>query len=355
MKPAIGVCGMAVLWVLLTGCGQAQTSASPQSGASPQPAAQPPAAASEPVATVDGTPITRADLDALIAPQLAKLDEQAHQLRRQQLDELIGDRLLDAEARRRNIDRAALEKAEIASKVTPVTEAEIATFVQANRARLPPDPSPLMPQIRQYLAEQRETERRDAFLEELRKKSKVEVLLKPPPVFRALIDLAGTPARGPDSAKVTVVEFSDFHCPYCKRVQPTLTQLLAKYPKDVRLVYKHMPLDQLHPQARRAAEASWCAQQQGKFWEYHDVLYAGGPDGSDQALTTVATRIGLNLPAYQQCMSAGQASAEVQKQVEEGAKYGVQGTPGFFVNGRFINGAVPLETFVRIVDEELAR
>ncbi len=181
------------------------------------------------------------------------------------------------------------------------------------------------------------------------------MLLKPPPVFRAPIELAGTPSRGPENAKVTVVEFSDFHCPFCKRVQPTLVQLMAKYPKDVRLVYKHMPLDQLHPQARRAAEASWCAQQQGKFWEYHDVLYSGGPDGTDPTLTAAATRVGLNLGAYQQCMASGQAAAAVQKQVEEGVKYGVQGTPGFFVNGRFVNGAVPLDAFVQIVDEELAR
>ncbi len=350
MKPAIAACGMLSLWALLAGCGQAQTSANPQSSTT----AETPAA-TEAVATVDGAPITRGDLDALIAPQLAKLDEQAHQIRRQQLDELIANRLLDAEAKRRNLDRAALEKAEIASKVAPVTEAEIAAFVQANRARIPGDPTALLPQIRQYLAEQRETARKDEFLEELRKKSKVEVLLKPPPVFRAAIELAGTPSRGPENAKVTVVEFSDFHCPFCKRVQPTLVQLMAKYPKDVRLVYKHMPLDQLHPQARRAAEASWCAQQQGKFWEYHDILYSGGPDGTDPTLTAAATRVGLNLGAYQQCMASGQAAAEVQKQVDEGVKYGVQGTPGFFVNGRFVNGAVPLDAFVQIVDEELAR
>jgi protein-disulfide isomerase len=172
-------------------------------------------------------------------------------------------------------------------------------------------------------------------------------------VFRASPDLAGTPARGAADAKVTIVEFSDFHCPFCKRVQPTLDQLLTKYPSQVRLVYKHMPLDNLHPQARRAAEASWCSQQQGKFWQYHDLLYEGGPDGSDATLSALAERAGIDVTAFQQCLSAGKAAEAVQQHVAEGAKLGVSGTPGFFVNGRFLSGAVPLEAFVQVIEEEL--
>ncbi len=123
----------------------------------------------------------------------------------------------------------------------------------------------------------------------------------------------------------------------------------------MKLVFKHMPLDQLHPQARRAAEASWCAQQQGKFWEYHKLLYDGGPDGSDPTLTALAGRAGLDAATYQQCLASGKAAAAVQQQVDEGAKFGVSGTPGFFVNGRFLNGAVPLEAFVQVIEEELGR
>lgn len=333
---------------LSAACGQAQPPAAAQS-----PAAAP--GASEPVATVGGAAITRADLDALVAPQIAKLDEQAHQIRRAQLDELIAQKLIEAEAKARNLTPEALEKAEVADKTAPLTQADLDAFVAANRARLPGDPAALMPQIRQYLTEQRVGMRRQAFLDELRGKTKVEVLLKAPAMFRAAIDLAGAPTRGASDAKVTVVEFSDFHCPFCKRVQPTLSQLLTKYPKDVKLVFKHMPLDQLHPQARRAAEASWCAQQQGKFWEYHTLLYAGGPDGSEATLTALAGRAGLDPAAYQQCMASGKAAEVVQQQVEEGTKFGVSGTPGFFVNGRFLNGAVPLETFVQVIDEELGR
>jgi protein-disulfide isomerase len=348
MRLVTGSIVVLCVW-LSAACGQAQSPAAAQAQAAPS------AGASEPVATVGGVTITRADLDVLVAPQIAKLDEQAHQIRRAQLDELIASKLLDAEAKTRNLSREALEKAEILDKVAPLTQADVDAFVAANRARMPGDPAALMPQIRQYLTEQRVGARREAFVDELRGKTKVAVLLKPPAVFRATLDLTGTPVRGTAQAKVTVVEFSDFHCPFCKRVQPTLTQLLSKYPNDVRLVYKHMPLDQLHPQARRAAEASWCAQQQGKFWEYHDLLYAGEPAGSEPALSALAGRAGLDPSTYQQCMASGKAAAEVQKQVEEGAKYGINGTPGFFVNGRFLNGAVPLETFVQVVEEELGR
>jgi protein-disulfide isomerase len=339
------------LWMLSVACGQAQSPAAAQ--AQPTSAASP--SAGEPVATVGGVAITRGDLEALVAPEVAKLEEQAHQLRRSQLDALIAERLLEAEAKRRGVSREALEKTEIEGKTPALTQPEIDAFVQANRARLPADPSALMPQIREYLTEQRQEERRAVFLDELRASTKVEVMLKPPPVFRAPIDLSGAPSRGPADARVTIVEFSDFHCPFCKRVQPTLNELLAKYPNDVRLVYKHMPLDQLHPQARRAAEASWCAQQQGKFWEFHDQLYAGGPDGTDANLAAVAARVGLDAAKFQQCMASGEAAAEVQRHVAEGNRFGVSGTPGFFVNGRFLNGAVPLANFVQIVNEELGR
>jgi protein-disulfide isomerase len=348
MRLAAGILVVAGVWLSSVACNSAQSPAAAQ-------AQSPAPGASDPVATVGGAAISRAELDALVAPQIAKLDEQAHQIRRAQLDELIAQKLIAAEAKARNLSPEALEKAEVTDKVTQPTQGDVDAFVAANRARLPGDPAALMPQIRQYLTEQRQGARREAFLEELRGKTKVQVLLKAPAVFRATIDLTGAPTRGTSDAKITVVEFSDFHCPFCKRVQPTLTQLLAKYPNELKLVYKHMPIDQLHPQARRAAEASWCAQQQGKFWEYHDLLYSGGPDGSEPTLSALAGRAGLDPSAYKQCMGSGKAAAVVQQQVDEGAKFGVSGTPGFFVNGRFLNGAVPLDAFVQVIDEELGR
>ena len=140
-------------------------------------------------------------------------------------------------------------------------------------------------------------------------------------------------------------------------MQPTLTQVLEKYPTQVRLVYKHFPIDSNHPQARRAAEASWCAQQQDRFWQFHDLIYAGGweQSGSAATLATLADRAGLDTGTFQKCLASDKPAAAIQTHLDEGSKYGVSGTPGFFINGRFLSGAVPLEDFVRVVDEELGK
>jgi predicted DsbA family dithiol-disulfide isomerase len=329
-------------WGAAVGCGHAAQSS---------PSAQ--AAQEEAVAIVDGVPVSRQELEAAVAAQIAKLDEQAYGIRRDQLEELITTRILTAEAKRRGTSLEALVADEVTKKVPAVTEADLDTFIAANRERMPADPAAIRGQIRGYLEEQRTTARRSAFVDELRGKSKVEVLLKPPPIFRASIDIDGAPIRGPKVAPVTIVEYSDFHCPYCRRVQPTLLQLLAKYPTQVRLIYKHLPLDNLHPQARKFAEASWCAGEQNRFWQFHDAVYAeANPMGV--ALSALAGKSGLDVAQFESCVASGKAASIVQAQANEGARHGVNGTPGFFINGRPLSGAVPYETFVRFIDEELA-
>jgi protein-disulfide isomerase len=340
------------IWLGAAGCGSAAQS-TPSSSQAPQPAAATPGA-SDTVAVIDGVPVTRAALDEAVAPQIAKLDEQAYDIRRQQLETIIADRLIAAEAKRRGMTAEALIAQEVTGKVAPVTSEDVDKFIAANRSRMRADPSAVLPQIRAYIENQRRTERHDAFLTELKGKSKVDVLLKAPVRYRASIDLNDVPTRGPASAPVTIVEFSDFHCPYCRSVQPTLNQLLAKYPTQVRLAYKHFPLDDRHPQARKVAEASWCAQRQNKFWEFHDTVYANPPEGNDATISGLATKAGLDLKTFAECMASGKPAAVVQAQIDEGGHYGVDGTPGFFVNGRLLSGAVPLSTFTQIVEEELS-
>jgi protein-disulfide isomerase len=339
------VLAMLSIWASSAGCGSAAQSSSGSPGSDTQQA--------DPVAVVDGVPVTRKDLDAAIAPQIAKLEEQAYGIRRDQLEELITTRLLVIEAKRRGTSVEALIAAEVTGKLAPVTDADLDAFVATNRARLSADPAAIRPQIRTYLETQRESERRRAFVDELRSRSKIEVMLKPPAIFRAAIDVGDAPIRGPKTAPVTIVEYSDFHCPFCRRVQPTLLQLLAKYPTEVRLVYKHLPLDNLHPQARRAAEASWCAGAQNRFWQFHDVVYAE-PNPNAVTLATLAGKAGVDVPSFESCLATGKAAPAVQAQAEEGARYGVNGTPGFFINGRFVSGAVPFDAFARLIDEELA-
>ena len=212
----------------------------------------------------------------------------------------------------------------------------------------------MRPQIREFLTEQQVSAKRSAMVGQLRKAAKVEVALAAPAPFRADVDIAGAPVRGTATAPVTVVEYSDFHCPFCRRVQPTLTALLEKYPGQVRLVYKHLPLDGLHPQARRVSEAAWCAGQQDKFWQFHDAVYAdGGTDSSDATLTRYAGTAGLDAARFTACLSSPEPKAAIQRDVAEGEALGLNSTPGFFVNGREVRGAQPLEAFIAIVDEEL--
>ena len=160
--------------------------------------------------------------------------------------------------------------------------------------------------------------------------------------------------RGSAAAPVTIVEFSDFHCPFCRRVQPVLVQLLQKYRDRVRLVYKDMPIDSLHPQARGVAEAARCAAEQGRFWEFHDRVYANPPDGSDTTMQRYALESGADVARFESCRTTRRFQAEVEKDAREGTALGIDGTPGFYINGRFLSGAQPIESFTRIIDDELS-
>jgi len=154
---------------------------------------------------------------------------------------------------------------------------------------------------------------------------------------------------------VTIVEFQDFHCPFCKRVQATIGELLARYGDKVKVVHRDFPIDSLHPLARKGHEAARCANEQGKFWAYHDLLYANAPKAGPEHLKAFAQEVGLNLPAFEQCVSSRKYRAAVQKDVDDGHGLGVTGTPTFFVNGRLLSGAQPFENFARMIDEELER
>jgi len=178
--------------------------------------------------------------------------------------------------------------------------------------------------------------------------------LKAPPVFRAEVSVDGEPFKGAATAPVTIVKFQDFHCSFRKRVQATLTQILAHYGDKVKLIHKDSPIDNLHPQARSAHEAARCTNEQGKFWAYHDVLFARTPAKPEQ-LKAYAQQVGLDLAAFEQCFSSGKYQTTVQQDVEEGGRAGVTGTPACCINGRLVSGAQPLASFTRVIEEELAR
>ncbi|HTV02120.1 MAG TPA: thioredoxin domain-containing protein [Luteitalea sp.] len=344
-------CSMLAAVILGAGCTAAPTSTSAQSA----PAAAPTAGAQgEVLAVVNGTTITEADLRKSAGLELSRLERQLYDLKQQQLDTLVAKHLMEAEARRRGVTIEAFEAAEISSGVSAVTDAEIDSFIEANRARIRGDVTQLRPQVRDFLRELKLEARRATVVADLRKGATVDIKLAPPAPFRAEVDLVGAPVRGAATAPITIVEYSDFHCPFCRRVQPTLTTLLDKYKGQVRLVYKHLPLDGLHPQARRVSEASWCAGQQDRFWQFHDAVYAEStPDSSDAALARLGAAAGLDAAKFTSCLANPEAKAAVQRDVTQGEALGLSSTPGFFINGREVRGAQPLEAFAAIIDEEL--
>jgi protein-disulfide isomerase len=310
----------------------------------------------KPLAEVNGQPITEAEIDKAIAGQLAKLNEQIYNLRQQRLEAVIRERLLAQEAARRGITVQKLLDAEVTSKVKLVTEDEVEQFYQANKSLFGSgDEMEIRDQIRGRLQSQKVSTQRDAFVQSLRKNGKVVINLEPPPVTRVAVSTDGAPTRGGAKAPVTIVEFSDFHCPFCKRVVPTLKELETKYGDKVKLVFRDYPLDQLHPGARKAHEAARCAGEQGKFWEFHDALFAGEPDSSPQRLKRYAQQVGVDVAKFDQCVASGKHKELVQKDIDEGARLGVNGTPAFFINGELVSGAQPLEAFARIIDRELTR
>lgn len=307
---------------------------------------------SAPVATVEGQVITVEDLDGAISAELTKLEEDIYNLRKGRLDGLIGERLLAREAAARGIDVKQLIDAEVTAKAGTVTDEEVTAFFEANKARLPNRPD-IKDQIRQYLLNQKGQARGQAYVAELRARAKVEVNLPAPPIRRLALNIEGAPIRGDKNAPITIVEFTDFHCPFCKRVQPTLLELLDKYKGKVRLVFKDLPLDSLHPQARKVSEAAACANDQDKFWQFHDKIFEGGPDSSPEYMRKLATDAGLDVAAFETCMQTGKHQARVQSDVELGSSLGINGTPAFFINGRSLSGAQPLEAFVKVIEEEL--
>jgi predicted DsbA family dithiol-disulfide isomerase len=296
--------------------------------------------------------ITEQELEKAVGARLMTLRTEEYEVRRAALEELIGERLMKAEAAKRGVSLADLIKTEIDAKVTPPAATEINAILEANRSRLGSmSEDEARKSIATQLARRGREARKTALVSELTAKSEVRILLDPPRLNEAFDPAA--PARGAKDAPVTIVEFSDFQCPYCSRSYATMKQLMERYPTQVKWVFRDFPLP-IHQDAQPAAVAARCAAEQNKFWEMHDLLFQNQRDLSAAALTRYGTDVGLKAEAYAACRAAGKAGEGIQKDLEAGQEFGVTGTPAFFINGRFLNGARPIESFTQIIDEELA-
>jgi protein-disulfide isomerase len=305
------------------------------------------------VAEVDGAPIMASELEQRAASRLARLRQEEFDIRSQALDELIGERLLAAEAERRKTSLEDLLKREVETKAQRLSPAELEQVYEQNKARFGDLPKPeALARISEVLGERGVAERRAAFTKELRAKARVAVRLEPP---RAGVQVpAGAPYSGPQGAPVTIVEFTDYQCPYCHRAQATIDELVRRYPEKVRLVHLDFPLEG-HPGAVPAARAARCAGEQNRFWDYHRDLMTR-PGILDKAdLEGRAARLGLKADAFASCVASPRHDEAIRADFAQGESLGVTGTPAYFVNGRMLSGARPVEDFAAVIDAELAR
>ena len=325
------------------------------SAQTPGPAANP----DQVVAEVAGRSITLKEVDAkweeFDSAERARIVQAMYQNRRNMIEVLVGDQLIANAAKAAGQSVEDYIEQESARKLPAVGEKEIAAFYEQNKERAQGRTlDQLRGEIKPFLESRRNQQARAMIVEELKAKSgaSVKVMLDPP---RYTVETTATdPVRGNPAAPVTIVEFSDYQCPFCARVNPTLDRIRQTYGDRVKIVFKDFPLPN-HAQAPKASEAARCAGDQNKYWEMHDAMFANQRALDIPQLKQTARAIGLNGTAFDQCLDSGKWSAAVQAGLAQGEKMGVNSTPTLYVNGRAVIGAMPFENFKTIIDEELSR
>jgi protein-disulfide isomerase len=300
------------------------------------------------VAVVDGSPIRESDLK--IGGQVNKLEQQIYDLKLQAVQNLIGQRLVEKAAAARKLTVDAFLQLEVDSKVSAPTPQEVEAFYLGQKDRINQPLEAVRAQAAQALKSLKIREARQSYMDGLRQSAQVTIALQAPTLA---VDVANAPRRGPAAAPVTIVEFSDFQCPYCRRAEATLVEVLSRYAGQISLVHKDMPLDQIHPEAQPAAEAARCAGEQDKFWPYRDALL-GLPGLGRAAYEQTAQSLQLDAAKFRACLDSHKYLAQVQADADEAAALGVESTPTFIINGTILEGAQPAAAFAKLIDAALA-
>jgi protein-disulfide isomerase len=303
-------------------------------------------------ARVAGRTITVGEVDRAIESELARLEMQRYQARRRARDQMVDQALVAAKAKELGVADDALFQKEVGEKVKPPSDAEIRAYYDKNKDRIPQKFEEVAPRIQQALFGQAMQARQQEFVSGLRKESDVEIALAPP---RIEIPLEAGITSGPADAPITLVEFSDYQCPFCARSQETVERVLEKYGDKVRHVFMDFPIERIHPQAKPAAIAGRCAADQDKFREYHALLFENLRELTRENFDKWAKELGLDTAAFSACLDSGKHVPLIEATLAAGQEAGVTGTPAFFVNGVMVSGAQPFEVFEELIDEELER
>jgi protein-disulfide isomerase len=309
--------------------------------------------ASEVVAEVAGQKITLGDLEGhstdnmnRARSQLVQAHIAMYQAERSALDQEIDKRILSEAAAREHLTGDELLKREATKRVKDPTEETIKIFYLASGQKDPYDV--VRPKIISSIRSLEEKQAADNYVAELRAKQEVKVNLLPP---RQEVAVGETPAVGPSDAPVTVVEFADYQCPYCRQEEPTVRRLREQFKDRVRVSYRDFPLP-MHQNAHKAAEASRCAGEQGAYWPYHDRLFSGSADDlADAGLKSMARQLKLDGSKFDKCLDSSAEAANVDKDFNFGKGLGITGTPTMYINGYTVSGAASFDTLSQLVEQ----
>ena len=288
------------------------------------------------LATFNDKQITMGDIEDSLRPLIFNVQEEVYALRKEDLELKVNDTLLAQEAQKKGVTTRALLDTEVTAKVARVTDAEAQSFYDQNKDRISGDFAQTKAQIIQYMQERKEQEATLAFAAQLRRASTVQINLTAPesPAFSIATD--DQPVKGAANAVVTIVAFTDFECPSCAREHPVLERIVSEFGDRVRLVMRDFPLSQ-HANARKAAEAAEAAREQGKYWEYATVLFRNQSALGVDKLRQYASELGLDRARFDAALDAGKFADKVQRDLVDGRRLGINGTPTLYINGKRVS------------------
>jgi protein-disulfide isomerase len=306
------------------------------------------------VATYGQKSIRLAEVDAKVADELAKLNDQIFELRSEAAERIALEAIVSEKAKAAKQSEDEWLSLNIDSGMVEPTDAEMKALFERAKGRLPPEVTfeDVRPQLYQAVRKESRGKRAREVFVNLKKEAGFTLVMQGPPKERKTVDATG-PSRGGKSAKVVIVEFADFECPYCARAHETVIAVMKAYGDKVRLVFRHYPLS-FHSKAPKAAEATACADEQGKFWELHDALFES-QELDVEALKMQAQRAGVDQAKFTACMDSKRPGEVVKRDMAVGQSAGVSGTPAFFINGVMLSGARSEDEFKKLIDAELAR
>jgi protein-disulfide isomerase len=305
----------------------------------------------KPVAVIGNELLYEKDYVPALQGELQKIRMAEYELKRKGLEAAINKRLLQAEAAKRGVKEEDLLRQEADSRVAEPDESEIERLFVQQMLQGSGQITQSKDEIRQQMKEGLIARVREPFFQGLREQAGVKIYLLPPAIDVSYDSLR---VRGNPDARITLVEFSDFQCPFCRQAYTTVKSLLQKYDGKIKLAYRDLPLQEVRADVKSAGEACRCAGDQGQFWPYHDLLFENqfgyGPDGFRE----FARSLNLNLEQFGQCLESGKYKAKVREDFQEAIRLGATGTPYFFINGVPLTGAKPQQEFEAIIEAQLA-